>query len=136
MVLVAMLLTSSVGAQSPDISARRLLSGWKEQDPSMRMLAEVIASAFASRLSWAAAHGGKEVYCPPSELKGQRVMSAFEQFLVDNPDMAEKPCGDAMAASLSRVSLPNPMIKWDRGRRDPRHLRFVEETVEASSSVG
>jgi len=100
--IVAMLLASSLWAQSPDISARRLLSSWKAEDPSMRMLAEVIASAFASGLSWAAAHGGKEVYCPPPELKGQRVMIAFEQFLVDNADMAEKPYGDAMAASLSR----------------------------------
>ena len=64
-VLVAMLLASAVWAQSPDISARRLLSGWKAEDPSMRMLAEVIASAFASGLSWSSAHGGKEVYCPP-----------------------------------------------------------------------
>ena len=57
-VLVGMLLTSAVWAQSPDISARRLLSGWKAEDPSMRMLAEVIATAFASGLSWSSAHGG------------------------------------------------------------------------------
>ena len=100
-VLVAMLLTSAVWAQSPDISARRLLSGWKAEDPSMRMLAEVIASAFASGLSWSSAHGGKEIYCPPPGLKGQEVMTDFEKFLQDHPDMAEKPYGDAMAASLS-----------------------------------
>ena len=73
-VLVAMLLTSAVWAQSPDISARRLLSGWKAEDPSMRMLAEVIASAFASGLSWRVSLAGKEVYCPPADLKGQEVM--------------------------------------------------------------
>jgi len=28
-------------------------------------------------------------------------MSAFERLLEDNPAMVEKPCGDAMAASLS-----------------------------------
>ena len=34
-------------------------------------------------------------------------MSALEQFLGDNPDMAEKPYGDAMAATLyPDVSLP------------------------------
>jgi Ssp1 endopeptidase immunity protein Rap1a len=101
-VLVAMLLTSSVWAQSPDISARRLLSGWKAEDPSMRMLAEVIASAFAGGLSWRGSLAGKDVYCPPPGLKGQQVMIAFEKFLEENPDMAEKPYGDAMAAALSR----------------------------------
>ena len=40
-------------------------------------------------------------------------MSALEQFLGDNPDMAEKPYGDAMAASsypdvsLGFVTLPS-----------------------------
>ena len=63
----------------------------------------MIASAFASGLSWSSAHGGKEVYCPPPDLKGQEVMIGFEKFLQDNPDMAEKPYGDAMAASLSRA---------------------------------
>jgi hypothetical protein len=29
-------------------------------------------------------------------------MIGFEKFLEDNPDMAEKPYGDAMAALLSR----------------------------------
>jgi hypothetical protein len=32
-------------------------------------------------------------------------MSAFEQFLNDNPDVAEKAYGDAMAVSLSRTFL-------------------------------
>ena len=104
-VLVAMLLTCAVSAQSPDISARRLLSGWKAEDQSMQMLAEVIASAFASGLSWSSAHGGKEVYCPPPDLKGQEVMTDFEKFLQDHPDSAEKPYGDAMAASL-RLAFP------------------------------
>jgi hypothetical protein len=62
------------------------------------MLAEVIASAFAS--GWSGALGNKKVYCPPPGLKGQKIMSAFEQFLADNPDMVESPYGDAMAATL------------------------------------
>src|SRR5208337_980540 len=102
-VLVAMLLAAPALADSPDISARRLLSGWKDQDASMRMLAEVIASAFASGLSWRGSLAGKEVYCPPPALKGQRIMSALEQFRGDNPDMAEKPYGDTMAATLTRT---------------------------------
>ncbi len=67
------------------------------------MLAEVIASAFASGLSWRGSLAGKEVYCPPPGLKGQRIMSAFEQFIADNPDLADRPYGDAMAATLSRT---------------------------------
>ena len=51
---IAMLLTAATPALAdpPDISARRLLSGWRDQDASTRMLAEVIASAFAGGLSW------------------------------------------------------------------------------------
>jgi len=51
-VLVAMLLTGAASAQSPDISAQRLLSSWKGDDPMMSKLAEVIAAAFSSGLSW------------------------------------------------------------------------------------
>ena len=43
--IVAMLLTGPASAQSPDISARRLLSSWKGDDPSMKLVAEVIARA-------------------------------------------------------------------------------------------
>ncbi len=32
----------------------------------------------------------------------QQVMSALEKYVGDNPDMAERPYGEAMAASLSR----------------------------------
>jgi hypothetical protein len=63
----------------------------------------MIAAAFASGLSWRGSLAGKEVYCPPPDLKGPQVMSALERFLEDNPNMAEKPYGDAMAASLSRA---------------------------------
>jgi hypothetical protein len=69
----------------------------------MSVLAEIIAAAFSGGLSWRGSLGGKEIYCPPPGLKGQQIMSAFEQFLADNPDMAERPYGDAMAASLIRA---------------------------------
>jgi Ssp1 endopeptidase immunity protein Rap1a len=69
----------------------------------MKMVAEVIASAFASGLSWKGSLGGKEIYCPPSGLKGGQAMTTLEHFLEDNPNMAEKPYSDAMAASLSRA---------------------------------
>jgi hypothetical protein len=45
-VFVAMLLALPVRADSTDISARRLLSNWKSQDPMMSGVAEVIAAAF------------------------------------------------------------------------------------------
>jgi Rap1a immunity proteins len=102
-VLVAMLLTGAASAQSPDISAQRLLSSWKGEDPMMSKLAEVIAAAFSSGLSWQGALGGKQVYCPPPGLKGGEAMSAFERFLADHPEMAERPYGDTMAAMLSRT---------------------------------
>jgi Rap1a immunity proteins len=99
---IAMLLAAPALADPPDISARRLLSGWKDQDPNTRMLAEVIASAFAGGLSWRGSLAGKDVYCPPPGFKGQQVMIVFEKFLEENPDLGEKPYGDAMAAALSR----------------------------------
>jgi len=102
-VVIAMLLAAPACADPPDISARRLLAGWKDPDPSTSMLAEVIASAFASGLSWRGSLAGKEVYCPPPDLKGRQVMIVFEKFLEENPDMAERPYGDAMAASLGRA---------------------------------
>jgi Rap1a immunity proteins len=102
-VFVATLTVSAAQADGPDISAQRLLSRWKGEDPNMRMVAEVIASAFASGLSWNRSPGGKEVYCPPPGLKGGQVMVALDQFLARNPDLAEKPYGDAMAVSLSRT---------------------------------
>lgn len=101
--LAAILLAPPVMADSPDISARRLLAEWNGQDPMTRKLAEVIASAFSSGVSWAATIGGKQIYCPPPGLKGGEVMSAFERFLADNPETAEKPYGDAMAATLART---------------------------------
>ena len=101
-VSIALLLVAPALADPPDISARRLLSEWNGRDTSTRMLAEVIASAFAGGLSWRGSLAGKDVYCPPPGFKGQQVMIAFEKFLEENPDMGEKPYGDAMAAALSR----------------------------------
>jgi hypothetical protein len=73
------------------------------QDPGMTAVAEVIASAFASGLVAAGRLGGREVVCPPSDLRGKQIMSAFERFMDKNPDLADQPYGVAMAASLSRA---------------------------------
>ena len=40
---------------------------------------------------------------PAAKPEGHEVMTDFERFLEDNPDMAEKQYGDAMAATLSRA---------------------------------
>jgi len=99
----AALITSAAQADGPNTSAQGLLSAWKGEDPNMRMVAEVIASAFASGLSWKGTLAGKEVYCPPQGFKGGQVMAALDQFLASNPNFAEKTYGDAMAISLSRA---------------------------------
>ena len=44
--------------------------------------------------------GRKSTVCPTSR---GLVMIAFDKFLEANPDMSERPYGDAMAASLSRA---------------------------------
>ena len=86
-VFVVMLIASAARADGPDISAQRLLASWHDEDPSMRMVAEMIASAFASGFSWGGDAAGKRAYCAAPDLKGGRIMSAFEEFLRDNPKL-------------------------------------------------
>ncbi len=95
-----MLLPVSASADSP--SARRLLSDWKSDDAMMSMVAEVIASAFATGLSTAGSLSGKPVFCPPPGAKGGEALSALEQFLADHPEKADGPYGEALAASLAQ----------------------------------
>ena len=102
-VAIVLVLAAPASADPADISARRLLAEWNGQDPGTRMLAEVIASAFAGGLSWRGSLAGKEIYCPPPDLKGRQVMTALEKFVEENPDIAERAYGDAKAASLSRT---------------------------------
>jgi hypothetical protein len=89
--------------QSP--TAQALVSDWKDGDPSMTVFAEVIASAFAGGFSWGGHLRGTEVYCPPPNLGGREIMSAFARFLENNRDMADRPYGAAMAATL-RLAFP------------------------------
>jgi Rap1a immunity proteins len=102
-ILAASLFAPIVRAGPQDATARALLADWRDQDPGMRAVAEVIASAFASGLAAAGSLGGREVVCLPSDLRGKQIMSALEKFVGDNPDLADKPYGVAMAASLSRA---------------------------------
>jgi hypothetical protein len=100
--LLTALMAAPASAQTSDISARRLLEGWKTPDEEeTRELAEVIASAFASGLAWPAQHGDKPVYCPPDGLKGGEVMSALDRYVADHPEAAEKSYSDTLASALS-----------------------------------
>jgi hypothetical protein len=101
--LLAALIATAALADGPDISAQRLLDSWKGEDPGMRMIAEVIASAFASGFSWGGIDAGKRAYCSSSDLKGGQIMSAFELFLRDHPEMTSEPYGAAMAKTLTRT---------------------------------
>jgi hypothetical protein len=102
-IFLAALLAATARADGPDISARRLLASWHDEDPGMRMVAEVIASAFSSGFSWGGDAAGKRAYCAPPDLKGRQIMSAFEVFVRDNPVLAERPYGEAMSGTLRKV---------------------------------
>jgi hypothetical protein len=100
---LAALIAPAARADGPDILAQRLLESWKGDDPGVKMIAEVIASAFASGLSWGGNTPGKHAYCAPPDLKGRQIMIAFEALLRDNPKMATEPYGAAMAGTLRRT---------------------------------
>jgi hypothetical protein len=102
-IVVVTLIASAAKADGPNISAQRLLASWQDDDPGTRMIAEVVASAFASGFSWGGDTAGKRAYCAPPDLKGRQIMSAFEEFLRENPGMADKPYGAAMAGTLSKA---------------------------------
>ena len=76
----AALIVSSALADGPDISAQRLLESWKDDYPGMRMVAEVIASAFASGF-YGAGHRGKAGVSRPTRPQRAQIMHAFEMFL-------------------------------------------------------
>jgi hypothetical protein len=68
----------------------------------MAKLAEVLASAFASGMTWAADAAGHPVYCPPpgAPLAGDRLMEILERFIELNPDTGDNTYGLALSASL------------------------------------
>ncbi len=101
--LLVVLIASASLADGPDISAQRLLESWKSEDAGMRMVAEVIASAFASGFSWGGTDAGKRAYCSSPDLKGSQIMTAFEVFLRDHPKMNGEPYGAAMAETLTKT---------------------------------
>jgi hypothetical protein len=99
----SVILTTAAFGSPQDATARRLLASWKDDEPGVRAVAEVIASAFASGLAWAGTLSQNGIYCPPSGLAGPEVMSALESFVGQHPQVADQPYGEALAAALSRA---------------------------------
>jgi hypothetical protein len=104
-VLLIAVWASEARAGPADTTARALVAAWKDADPGMAAVAEVIPSAFASGMSWAGAIEGRPAYCPPSTaaLTGPQLMGILERFVADNPDSADKTYGYALSAGLSRA---------------------------------
>ena len=63
-VLLLAVWASEARADPANTTARALVPAWKA-DPNMAAVAEVIASAFASGMSWAGTIEGRPLYCPP-----------------------------------------------------------------------
>ena len=109
-VLSAVLWSSGARAGPADTTARALLAAWKDADPGMAKVAEVIASAFASGMSWAGTIEGHPVYCPPptAALTGNQLMTILDTFVTDHPDAVDKTYGFALSTSLSRAFPCSP----------------------------
>ena len=101
-VLLAVAWTSGARAGPADTTARALVADWKAGDREMAAVAEVIASAFASGMSWAGTIEGHPLYCPPpiGAFTGNQAMSILENFIVDHPETADQTYGFALSASL------------------------------------
>ena len=71
----------------------------------MAAVAEVIASAFASGMSWAGTIEGHPLYCPPpiGTFTGGQAMSILESFLADHPETADQTYGLALSAGLRKA---------------------------------
>lgn len=104
-VMLAAVWTSGALAGPADTTARALLAAWKDADPGMAKVAEVIASAFANGMSWAGTIEGHPVYCPPptAALTGNQLMTVLDTFVTVHPDAADKTYGFALSASLNRA---------------------------------
>ncbi len=71
----------------------------------MAAVAEVIASAFASGMSWAGTIEGHPPYCPPPNgaFTGSQAMSILESFIADHPETADKTYGLVLSAGLRQA---------------------------------
>ena len=71
----------------------------------MAAVAEVIASHFASGMSWAGTLDGHPLYCPPPTVAftGNQAMRILESFIADHPETADKTYGLALSAGLRKA---------------------------------
>ncbi len=104
-VLLTALWTSSALSDPARTTAQALVADWKNGDREMAAVAEVIASAFASGMSWAGTIEGHPLYCPPPNgaFTGSQAMSILESFVADHPQMADKTYGLALSAGLRQA---------------------------------
>ena len=104
-VLLVAVWSSETRADPADATARSLMAAWKDADPNMAAVAEVIASVFASGMSWVGRSKPFPSYCPPqaAALTGPQLMAIVERFIADNPDSADKTYGYALSAGLCRA---------------------------------
>src|SRR5208283_2464296 len=104
-VLLAAVWTSAARADPSGTTARALVADWKDGDREMAAIAEVIACAFASGMSWAGTIEGHPLYCPPpiGAFTGNQAMSILESFIADHPETADKTYGLALSASLRQA---------------------------------
>ncbi len=104
-VLLTAVWTTGARAGPSDTTARALVADWKAGDREMAAVAEVIASAFASGMSWAGMIEGHPLYCPPpiGTFTGNQAMNILESFIADRPETADKTYGLALSASLRQA---------------------------------
>ena len=109
-VLLTALWTSGALADPARTTARALVVDWKDGDRDMAAVAEVIASAFASGMSWAGTIEGHPLYCPPpiGAFIGSQAMSILENFIADHPETADKTYGLALSAGLRQAFPCSP----------------------------
>jgi hypothetical protein len=107
-VLFAVLWSSDAWPGPADTTARALPAAWKDADPGMAKVAEVIASAFASGMSWAGTIQGHPVYCPPpnAPLTANQLMTVLDSFATDHPDAVDK---DIWLRALSQLDPRVPL---------------------------
>ena len=104
-VLLAAVWISGARAGPGDATARALVADWKNGDREMAAIAEVIATAFASGMSWAGTIEGHPLYCPPpiGTFTGNQAMSILDSFIADHPETADQTYGLALSAGLRQA---------------------------------
>src|SRR5271157_5704479 len=105
LILLTAVWTSAARADPARTTTRALVADWKEGDREMAAVAEVIASAFASGMSWAGTIERRPLYCPPpiGTFTGNQAMNILESFIADHPETADKTYGLALSAGLRRA---------------------------------